>query len=189
MILRILKDQKGSASIVTLIYGFFFFALFALVADIGLLYNAKTVVRHSLNLALKSAAEQIDTTYLQDPVNPRIVIKQSEAQAKFNQALQTNLRLNSTFNPAAGSIISGPAEVVFFRVVNSSEIPYTYNYNYPRGTYSETIIRPSVVAIIKVPIKLSGFMRVAQPSAETTSYMYVHGTVSPRLINKHLEEI
>ena len=184
-----IKDKRGSASITVLVYAFAMFALFAMVADVFWLYNAKIYVRHSLNLALKAACTQIDTTVLQDPNNPRIVIKPTEAQQSFYNTLRTNLRTDSLNNPQASSIISGPFEVVYFKVVNSNEVPFIYSYTYPYGVYTETITEPGATAIIKVPIKLTGFMRVAVPSASTTSYIYIHSTVSPKIISKHLEDI
>ena len=168
----------------TLVVSIAVLMVFAVVWDIAAMYAVKVAGRHALNMALRAAVAQIDVTALQDPVNPRIVINETDARREFDRILQINLRLDSGNNPVAGSIADGPVEVVYFKVVNSSQVPFSYSY----GDYSETITRPGATAIIKIPVRLSGFARIMNPSSSNMEYLYVHSTVIPQIISKHLEE-
>uniref|UniRef100_A0A7C1FFM7 Uncharacterized protein n=1 Tax=Ammonifex degensii TaxID=42838 RepID=A0A7C1FFM7_9THEO len=151
------------------------FGVLALVGDVARLYAVKVSARHALNLALRAASNQLDMEALADPENPRLVIKEADAEAAFYQVLQANLRLDSSNTPLAGSIADGPVEVCYFRVVNAP--PYTYSF----GSHQETVDRVGVTGIIRVPVKLSAFARAA---AEVPEYvgLYVHSTVVPEVL-------
>ena len=113
--------------------------------------------------------------------NANVVIDESAATQKFYEALEANLRLDGG-SPLAGSIVDGPVSVVYLKVVNQSDLPYTYIY----GSFTETITQPAVTAIIQFPIKYGMFGQVTGAGTQTT--MTVHVTAGPQLISKHIGE-
>lgn len=179
-----LRNARGSASIMTLVFCLVMFVCLALVTDIARLYATRVSIQHGLNLALRAATAQLDEYALGDPVNPKVFILPDQARQAFDNILRANLRLDESNNPASGSIADGPVEVVYFRVVNEADLPFSFSY----GDYSETVTRPAAVGIVKVPVRLGGFARVAVPNLPEKVDMYVHATVTPEVISKHLEE-
>ncbi|SMB95754.1 hypothetical protein SAMN00808754_1312 [Thermanaeromonas toyohensis ToBE] len=171
-----IKDSRGSAGIFTLFFTLVALALTALVLDIGYLFAVKINARHALNLALKAAAAQVDMAALSNAENPRVVILTQEAGEVFYSCLRENLRLDAWNNPLPGSIADGPVRVEYFRVVN--EVPFSYQY----GDFRETIVRPSVTAIISFPVKIGPWIRMVRPDYGEVVTIYVHSTVAPRII-------
>lgn len=171
-----MRNEKGSSALSLLIFLLAFLAVFALVADLARIYAAKGCVRHALNLSLRAAASgQLDQDRLADPETPRAYILPSQARQVFDSALRENLRLDQWDNPQAGSVAGGPVEVSYFQVVN--DVPFTYNW----GAYSETVARPGVVGIIRVPVALGLFARAAT-GAPGNLVLTVHSTVGPEVI-------
>ncbi|MCL6479784.1 MAG: hypothetical protein K6T65_15520, partial [Peptococcaceae bacterium] len=62
----VLKDQRGSASVLALFMIVCFFAAGALVADVARHFCIKVAVKHKLNLACRSAAAQVDEEELRN---------------------------------------------------------------------------------------------------------------------------
>ncbi|MFZ5632144.1 MAG: hypothetical protein ACOY40_04790 [Bacillota bacterium] len=175
----IIKDQRGSASILALFMIICFFAAGALVTDVAGHYCLKISAKHKLNLALRSAAAQIGEEELKDA---NLVIDEARAARVFYDVLKINLVLDDGLKPRAGSILnSGPVRIVYFKVVNPGEVPFTYTY----GDYTETVNRAAVVGIIGFPVKSGLFARMAGVPEETT--MYCRATVVPELISRPLD--
>ena len=170
-----MRNEKGSSALSLLIFLLVFFAVFALVSDLARIYAAKVCVRHALNLSLRASSGQLDPDRLADPENPRVYILPPQARQVFDAALRENLRLDQWDNPQAGSVAEGPVEVSYFQVVN--DVPFTYNW----GAYSETVARPGVVGIIRVPVALGLFARAAT-GAPGNLVLTVHSTVGPEVI-------
>lgn len=175
-----IKGDRGSAAILTLFFTLVVLALAALVLDIGYLFAVKINARHALNLALKAAAAQVDMAALSDAESPRVVILAQEAGEAFHSCLRENLRLDDGDNPLPGSIADGPVRVEYFRVVN--EVPFTYRY----GDFSETIVRPSVTAVISFPVRIGPWIRAVRPDYGETVTVYVHSTVAPRVVGRQV---
>ncbi|MGQ9756541.1 MAG: pilus assembly protein TadG-related protein [Desulfotomaculales bacterium] len=173
--MKYLYRQRGSASVFVLVSCLVLFVVLALVGDVARLYAVKVSARHALNLALRAASSQLDVDALADPENPRLVIKETDAEAAFYQILRANLRLDSSNAPLAGSIADGPVDVCFFQVVNDP--PYSYSF----GGHQETVDRVGVTGIIRVPVKLSTFARAAAEVPEHVD-LYVHSTVVPEVV-------
>jgi len=173
-------NQKGSASVAALFMIICIFSVMALVIDLGQAFCTKTSARGMLNLALRSASAQLDEDELK---NACLVIDEARAAQAFADVLRTNLVLDNTLSPQAGSILKGPVSVDYFKVVNMEEVPFTYTY----GGYTETVTGPAVVGIISFPVKSGPFSRLAGFPDETT--MYCHATVAPELISKLVDEI
>lgn len=177
--MKLLKDQRGSVSILALFMIPVIIAVGAMVADIGGFICVKISAKHMLNLAVRAAAGQIDMDELK---NSNVIIDESAATQKFYDALEINLRLDGSLSPLAGSIVDGPVSVVYLKVVNQTDTPYTYSY----GSFSETITQPVVTAIIQFPVKYGMFGQVTGAGTQTT--MTVHVTAGPQLISKHIGE-
>lgn len=170
-----IRSEKGSSALSLLIFLLAFLAVFALVSDLARVYAAKISVRHALNLSLRAASGQLDQGRLADPEIPRVYILPSQARLVFGAALRENLRLDQGYNPQDGSVAEGPVEVSYFQVVN--DVPFTYSW----GAYSETVTRPGVVGIIRVPVALGLFARAAT-GAPGKLELTVHSTVGPEVI-------
>lgn len=173
----IVRNDRGSASIFVLVSCIVLLIVSALVFDVARLYAVKVCVRHSLNLALRAAVAQLDMDALADPDNSRLVIDPVQAEEKFYQVLQDNLRLDASNVPLPGSIADGPVKVCFFRVINQADLPFSYTY----GDYQETVDRIGATAIIKVPVRMGGIAQAAAGTSELTE-LHVHSTVVPELI-------
>lgn len=171
-----IRDERGSSSIALSIYLLAFMAVFALVSDVARVYAVKIYARHALNIALRAAASQLDLNQLADPQAPRIYIIPQQARQEFDAVLQENLKIDRWGNPLRGSIADGPVEVAYFQAVNS--VPFTYTY----GAYAETVAKPSVVGIIRVPVKLGIFAKAAA-SVPDEIVLNVHSTVGPEVVN------
>lgn len=169
-----LSNQKGSISIFVLILLILLFVMIALTSDIARLYAIKVQARHSLNLALRSACSQIDMVALTNADNPQLIIIASDAETKFYQVLQANMRLDGNNNPTTASVADKQVEICYFKVVNTTDLPFDVNYQ----GYTETINKVSCTGIIKVPVKLSVFARFISGMPEYTE-LYLHSTVGP----------
>lgn len=175
------KDQRGSAYILTLLMVICFFAVTALVTDVGKHFCLKVAMKNKLDLAVRSAAAQIDEEELK---NAGLVIDEAGAAQTFYGTLKMNLLLDDSLSPLAGSMLnSGPVRIDYFKVIKPEEIPFTYTFN----GYSETVSQVSVVAIISFPVKSGAFSRLAGLPEETT--MYCHVTAGPELISRPVDQI
>lgn len=177
----ILKDQRGSATLLALFMIVCFFAVGALVTDVARHYCIKVAVKSKLNLACRSASAQLNQDELK---NGNLVIDEAQAAQAFYDVLGTNLVLDPGLLPQPGSILqTGPVQVVYFKVVSPGEVPFGYTF----GGYTETVSRAAVVAIIGFPVKSGVLARMAGSPDETT--MYCHVTVAPELISRPVDEI
>jgi len=175
------KDQRGSVSVLALFMIICFFAIGALVTDVAKHYCLKVAVKHKLNLACRSAAAQLNEDELK---NSNLVIDEARATQAFNEVLKVNLVLDDALVPQSGSILnSGAVQLVFFKVVNSGEVPFTYTC----GGYTETLDRTAVVSIISFPVKSGMFTQLAGGPNETI--MYCHVTAGPELISRPVDQI
>lgn len=177
----ILKDQRGSATVLALFMVICIFSVGALVADVAKHFCIKIAVKHKVNIALRSAAAQLDETELK---NANLVIDEAMAAQAFVDVLKVNLVLNDSLTPQAGSILNaGSVQIDYFKVVKPDEVPFTYTF----GSYTETVNKVAVVGIISFPVKNGMFSRLAGSPEETT--MYCHATVAPELISRPVDQI
>ncbi|MBF7084376.1 hypothetical protein IT084_15590 [Desulfallas sp. Bu1-1] len=174
---QLMRDRRGVASVTFLVLLVAVMAVGSLLADVAQLYATRIAARHMLNLSLRAAAAELDPEELKDN---RVVIDEAAATNKFYEILRANLKLDMNNNPLPGSIADGPVEVCYFQVVNGDRLPFSYTFD----NYSETISRPAVTGIIRFPVKISFWGRVISDEPDTD--MYVHSTVMPELISKHL---
>ena len=178
---KFIHDQRGSAYILALFMVICFFAVAALVTDVGEHFCIKIAVKNKLDLAVRSAASQIDEEELK---NANLVIDEARAAQTFYDTLKINLLLDDSLNPLAGSMLnSGPVQVDYLKVIEPEEIPFTYTFN----GYSETVSQVSVVAIISFPVESGTFSKLAGLPEETT--MYCHVTAGPELISRPVDQI
>lgn len=172
------REQRGGAVLfIALLSVPFLMAVMVLSFDVGNAVVSKSEVKSKLTLALRAAAGQYDEEKLEDPVNPRAVVDESRAEDMFREYLKKNLKLDDSYNPLEDSFITGRVEVVYFKVVTDTDLPFSYGYN----GYTETVDKSGVVGVIRFPVKASPFARVVDQAE--TSYMYVHSTVVTELIN------
>ncbi|MFZ5648133.1 MAG: hypothetical protein ACOY30_11005 [Bacillota bacterium] len=177
----IFKDQRGSASVLALFMMVCFFAVGAFVADVAKHFSVKVAVKNKLNIALRSAAAQLDENDLK---NANLVIDEANAFQAFLDVLKANLVLDDGLAPQTGSILNaGAVQIDYFKVVKPEEVPFTYTF----VGYTETVSRPAVVGIIGFPVKSGLFARMAGSPEEST--MYCHATVAPELISRPVDQI
>ncbi len=170
-----LKDQRGSVSILALFMIVCVFAIGALAADAARHFCIKVAVKNKLNIAARSAAAQVNPEQLKEA---RLVIDGDAAFRVFSDTLKVNLLLDNSLSPLPGSMLDGPAQVVYFKVVNPEETPFSYSY----GNHSEIIDRAAVAAIISFPVK-SGLLARMAGSPEITT-MYCRATAAPELTSR-----
>ncbi len=156
------------------------FAVAVLSGEVAKTFCLKISVKHKLDLALRSASAQLVGEELK---NARLVIDEAAAARAFFDVLKTNLVLDDSLAPCAGSILTGPVRIVFFKVVNEDEVPFTYEC----GGCTETVDRTAVVGIISFPVKAGMFARLAGLPEE--SAMYCRVTVAPELISRPAGQI
>lgn len=176
----LLRDHRGVAFLYVLLMLMVFLLFISVAVDVGQILAVKIKAKHSLNLSLRAAADQLDMEKLADPINPVLYILEVEAKAKFDDILQKNLKLDAGFNPSAGSVAKDTVSVDF-EVFNS---PGNYSYVDSNGLgYSEFIDEVAVTGSIEVPIKLSGFAKVSADIPEDFLVL-VHATVKPQLMKQ-----
>ena len=176
-----IKDQRGSATVLTLFMVICIFSVAALVADTANHFCIKIAAKQKLNISLRSAAARLDQNELK---NANLVIDETGATQAFYEVLKVNLVLDDSLTPQSGSILnSGAVQVNYFKVVRSDEIPFTYTF----GAYTETVDRVAVVGIISFPVKNGMFSRLA--GSPETGTMYCHATVAPEFIARPVDEI
>lgn len=178
-IIESLKNQKGTLFLVAFFLLIIFMLFIALAADIAYLMAIKIEGRHSLNLALRAAAQKIDEEAFTDADNPRIVIDETAASEAFIRVLKQNLKLDANFNPLPGSPVDDKVEVCYFQIVQEENVPYGYSY---RGR-SETLQQPGCIGIIRIPVRLSPFARLTTGLGEYTN-IYVHSSVVPEVFEE-----
>ncbi|MFZ5650855.1 MAG: hypothetical protein ACOY4I_08370 [Bacillota bacterium] len=177
----IVKDRRGSASVPALFMVICIFSVCALVADVAKHFCVKIAVKQKLNIALRSAAAQLDENQLK---NASLVIDEARATQAFADVLKVNLVLDDALTPQPGSILNaGPVRIDYLKVVRPDEVPFTYNF----GGYTETVNKVAVVGIISFPVKNGTFSRLAGAPEETT--MYCHATAAPELISRPVDQI
>jgi len=179
IIKKVVQDQKGIASVAFLVLFMAVMAVGSLLADVAGLYATKITARHMLNLSLRAAVAELDPEELK---NNQIVIDEPAATNKFYEMLRANFKLDLYNNPLPGSIADGSVEICYFQVVNGDRLPFSYAFE----SYSETISRPAVTGIIKFPVQVSFWGRVAGNGMTDNTDMYIHSTVTPELIAEHL---
>jgi len=177
----IIKDNRGIVGLLMLFLMLAILPFTPFITDIGYLYGAKMYTQNKLTVSLRAAAHQLDRNALADTNNPKIYIKPNESQQQFLTYLKDNLYLDASLNPLGNSIADGQVSIEYFRVVNESDLPFTFTHD----GYTETITKPSVAAIIKVPVKL--FFKPLISAGDITD-VYVHATVAPEIVSKHFDE-
>lgn len=150
------------------------FAVSTMSIDIAKLFCVKVAVKYKLNLACRSAAAQVDENEL---AGLRLVIDEPRAIQAFLNVLKKNLVLDDMLIPQVGSILNaGPVKIEYFKAVKSEELPFSYTY----GSFSETLNKVCVVAIISFPVKSGLFTQLIGGHEE--SVMYCHITAAPELV-------
>ena len=88
------KSQKGSATLLFALSLPVFICALVMAWDIGMLYTAKITARHSVILAARAAAAELDLELeeLSNPGDLEPLIKEDEALTTFKQSLDKNLK-------------------------------------------------------------------------------------------------
>jgi len=148
----ILKSQKGSATILFVLSLPIFIYALAMSWDIGRLYTAKITARHSVILAARAAAAELDIE-LEDLTNPgdlEPIIKEGEALSTFKGSLDKNLKYHKGRLFAINEGDGMEQYITGFLVAN---VPGEYQI----GSRRVQISQPAVAAEIEVPVELSLF--------------------------------
>ncbi len=188
-----LLGSRGNVTLLVLFLCLAFFAVLAMVADMGMLYAARIQANHALNLACRAAAGQIDEDALADPVKPIIRIKPDEARHVFHEYLRKNMKLDLENRPRTGSLVSSQIIVNRVEVVNWEEIETGQGQGYgghlfEHEDYSEVVTRPAVIGLVTVPVKLGPFSRFAEVRADGMTALKIHVRVEPEIVKSETEQ-
>lgn len=148
----ILKSQRGSATILFVLSLPVFICALAMSWDIGMLYTAKITARHSVILAARAAAAELDLELgdLSDPGALEPIIKEDEALTTFKKSLDKNLKYHKGRLFAINEGDDIEQYISGFLVANSPG-------EFQLGSRRVQISQPAVAAEIEVPVELSVF--------------------------------
>lgn len=153
------QNKRGDAGIPII----FFVALIALfmvfcVSDFLNCMNKATIIKTSMNRAVKAAAMQVDLTATNASGetlfgNGIFVIDEDEANKKFREILSGNLGLDpTTLEPKARSVLAETPEILEFKVLNDYQnMPNTYYSSTIKNSFD--VENPSVYAVIKFKVR------------------------------------
>lgn len=175
---RILRNCRGSAALLFVLFFPLFVCMLSMAWDLGRLYAAKVACRHALNLAIRAAAAEIDPDALADPSGPRMVVVPGKAKASFDSVLKAN------YDPLRGHLVDGNYREVFFYVVNSPDDAERVGslstpFSYSTGVETVTLRQPAVAAEIAVPVELGPFGKMATGWNEVE--IKVHTAAAPEI--------
>lgn len=148
---KLFKDERGGVVFWIVLFPFLIAGL-ALIMYGGNAYMTKTICRSKLENALLAGINLSEATITN--------IDSAAAFPYFNTYLQKNLNLNSDFTPQANSIAQGKVEVVSYYAINN--VPAV------DPVIGDTVVKPSLEAVIKVPV-LGGFSVQVFSRASVTS--------------------
>ena len=125
--------------------------------DLSNFYNQNMKVKSAVNRAVKAASMQLDTTVV-DLAGENLsaqgifLIDEVKAEEAFKEVLTQNLGLDDELKPLSNSILSSPAEIIEFKILNDYQnMPYDYTSPVNGKTYN--IKNPCVLTIMKIQIK------------------------------------
>jgi uncharacterized membrane protein len=148
----ILKSQKGSATILFALSLPVFICALAMAWDIGMLYTAKITARHSVILAARAAASELNLELvdLTNPGDVKPTIKEDEALNAFKGSLDKNLKHHKGRLFAINESDDIEQYISGFVVANGPG-------RFQVGSRTVQISQPAVAAEIEVPVELSTF--------------------------------
>lgn len=148
----ILKSQKGSATILFALSLPVFICALVMAWDIGMLYTAKITARHSVILAARAAASELDLELeeLSNPGDLEPIIKEDEALTTFRESLDKNLKHHKSRLFAINESDDIQQYITGFLVANDPG-------EFQVGSRTVCITQPSVAAEIEVPVEISLF--------------------------------
>ena len=125
--------------------------------DLSNFYNQNMKVKSAVNRAVKAASMQLDTAVV-DLAGENLsaqgifLIDEIKAEEAFKEVLNQNLGLDDELKPLSNSILSSPAEIMEFKILNDYQnMPYDYTSPVNGKTYN--IKNPCVLTIMKIQIK------------------------------------
>ena len=125
--------------------------------DLSNFYNQNMKVKSAVNRAVKAASMQLDTVVV-DLAGENLsaqgifLIDEIKAEEAFKEVLNQNLGLDDELKPLSNSILSSPAEIMEFKILNDYQnMPYDYTSPVNGKTYN--IKNPCVLTIMKIQIK------------------------------------
>lgn len=145
-----IKSQRGAVTIFFALTVPIFICALVMAWDVGRLYTAKITARHSVILATRAAAAELDIE-LEDLTNLGViepVIKEDEALTTFESSLDKNLKYHKGKLFAINESDNIEQYVSGFLVANSPG-------EYQVGSRKIQISQPAVAAEIEVPVELS----------------------------------
>lgn len=146
------KSQKGSATLLFALSLPVFICALVMAWDIGMLYTAKITARHSVILAARAAAAELDLELeeLSNPGDLEPLIKEDEALTTFKQSLDKNLKHHKGKLFAINDGDDIEQYISGLLVTNSPG-------EFQVGSRRVQISQPAVAAEIEVPVELSLF--------------------------------
>ncbi len=147
-----LKSQKGSVTILLVLSFPLFICILAMAWDIGKLYTAKITARHSVILAARAAAAEIEmdeSSFYEEEI-PEISFNETIASESLNEILNKNLECYKGRLFAIDEDDDIEQYISGFLVANSPG-------EFQLGSRRVQISQPAVAAEIEVPVELSVF--------------------------------
>lgn len=155
------KSQKGSATLLFALSLPVFICALVMAWDIGMLYTAKITARHSVILAARAAAAELDLELeeLSNPGDLEPLIKEDEALTTFKQSLDKNLKHHKGRLFAINDGDDIEQYISGLLVTNSPG-------EFQVGSRRVQISQPAVAAEIEVPVELSLFGALVMDNKE-----------------------
>lgn len=121
-----------------------FFGLYAQQMDEEAAVQVFFQLKHSVNRAAHSAAQQIDLELLSIG---RVVFDAGQARQAAEQYLRMNLNLDDQMSARVDGPLLGQVDIVVFELIDDS---YTFPYRYVNDAYDYevTLYKPGVILII-----------------------------------------
>lgn len=105
-------------------------------------------IKTAMNRAVKAATMQYDKDILSNEA--KIVIPEDQANLKFKEYLEDNLKLDNSLKPTEGSVFQNKFQLITFKVVDQESLPYTAEVT--EAKFSHTFKNPGVMAVIKTTV-------------------------------------
>lgn len=168
--IKILKDKKGNAFLLLVLFVFIFTGITALVLDLNNLNIKSKKIKYAMNNAVKAGALQIkEGVELSEGI---FLIDEVKAEDAFYQILAHNVGLDeTTLEPLEKSLVYETPVIRELQVVNTT--PTNYNSPTLGGTFF--IEHPTIISVMEFKVRgilLKKTIRVAKLSSSQLKSIY-----------------
>lgn len=178
-----IKSQRGAVTIFFALTVPIFICALVMAWDVGRLYTAKITARHSVILATRAAAAELDIELeeLSNPGDLEPLIKEDEALTTFKQSLDKNLKHHKGRLFAINDGDDIEQYISGLLVTNSPG-------EFQVGSRRVQISQPAVAAEIEVPVELSLFGALVMDNKEDNKVRIKAFAVAAPEIREEIED-